>query len=110
MIYCRVENCVVTNRAVFDGPMPDGWAEKDTLWIENEVAQIGWAYGGKGFTAPPREPDPEPVPRLEDPTTKRFASLEAALALIAEKAGVTVTAEEVDARTAELAAVSEAVR
>lgn len=60
MIYCKIENGAVVNRASFAGSMPDGWAEPGAVWIADEAAQIGWAYDGKDFVPPPKPPEPPP--------------------------------------------------
>lgn len=53
MIYCKIENGVVVNTAEFDGFMPEGWDEKDSLWVADSQAYKGWTYDGKVFTKPP---------------------------------------------------------
>lgn len=50
--YIKVENNVVTNRAVFDGDMPPDWPEF-AAYQHNEEAQIGWIKHGGNFVAPP---------------------------------------------------------
>lgn len=58
---CKIENGVVTNRAHFDGAVPDGWiAATGGIWIESSAAQIGWSYAIGVFTAPPAPP-PRPI-------------------------------------------------
>lgn len=52
MIYCKIEGGIVVNRAVFDGPMPDGWVAEGDTWVANDEAQIGWSYVGGAMTAP----------------------------------------------------------
>lgn len=51
MIYVEVKNNKVTNRAEFDGEIPENWPEKE-VWFRNEEAQIGWVYKNKKFEAP----------------------------------------------------------
>jgi hypothetical protein len=54
MIYYLVKNNVVINKALFDAPMPEGWAEPDDLWItDNSEADIGWLYVDGALVAPP---------------------------------------------------------
>ncbi|MBD9445748.1 MULTISPECIES: hypothetical protein [unclassified Rhizobium] len=60
MFYCKVENGVVTNRAVFDEEMPDDWPDRDT-WHQDDEAQIGWAFENGAFVVPTSEP-----PTLDD--------------------------------------------
>lgn len=50
--YCLIENGIVTNRAVFDGDMPKGWADKGAKWVASETADIGWSYSRGKFKAP----------------------------------------------------------
>lgn len=57
MLYCKVENGLVVNRAVFDGAIPSGWAEPGDVWIPSDAAQIGWAYGGGKFSEPKSAPE-----------------------------------------------------
>lgn len=52
MIYVKVEDGTVTNRAVFDEPMPTDWPDYE-MWHQEEKAQIGWTFDGTTFTAPP---------------------------------------------------------
>lgn len=73
MIYCQIRDGVVVNRAPFDGEMPEGWAVEDDVWIANDVAQIGWAYQGGEFTAPP--PPPLPAPTADDVIAERSRRL-----------------------------------
>ena len=61
--YCFVENGVVTNRAVFDGTIPNNWPNR-AKWIASEVAQIGWTYANGKFVAPT-----PPVIEVPDPVT-----------------------------------------
>jgi len=52
----------VTN---FGGKKPDGW-DAPHIWISNDDAQIGWAYVGGQFIAPPAPPaEPASLPDLE---------------------------------------------
>lgn len=53
-IYCLIEDNVVVNRALFEGPMPDGWAEPGAIWMHDDVAQIGWLLVN-GVLVPPPE-------------------------------------------------------
>lgn len=57
---CRIENGIVTNRAHFNGAVPEGWIPEGETWVENAEAQIGWTYADGVFTAPPRALDPPP--------------------------------------------------
>lgn len=73
MYAVKVEDGIVVNRAV--GNPGEGW-------IENDEAQIGWAYDGKAFSAPPTPPSPPPPPLVAasaDVTVDRIAVLERAL-------------------------------
>lgn len=54
-----VENGVVTNRAVFNGPVPDEWKARG--WVLEDQAQIGWTREGDRFVAPPPPPTRSPV-------------------------------------------------
>jgi len=60
MIYCRIADGVVVDRAVFAARMPRDWPDKDE-WVCSSKAQIGWSYSvidGKGkFTQPPAPED-----------------------------------------------------
>ncbi len=62
MIYIRVANGVVVDRALFSGEMPIEWPDA-TDWIQNDVAQIGWVDDGNTFIAPPSLPV---VPTITD--------------------------------------------
>lgn len=57
-LYVKIDGGLVVNRAVFDGGMPEDWAEEGDVWIADDTAQIGWSYDGEEFTPPP----PAPVP------------------------------------------------
>ena len=61
MHYVHITGGVVDNRAVFDTPMPTDWPDYAS-WVQNDVAQIGWAYDGTTFTPPPPDPPPPPPP------------------------------------------------
>lgn len=63
MIYCKIENGVVINRATFADTLPDGWAGEGDTWVQNDDAQIGWTYDGTSFTAPVVDSTPQ-VPQL----------------------------------------------
>lgn len=78
MIYCKVLDGFVTDRAVFDGTMPDDWPNKE-MWIENEVAQVGWEHDGVEFIQPVSEPPIDESPYFPDLTSRQFwlAALEA---------------------------------
>ena len=91
MIYCRIADGAVVDRAVFDAPMPDDWPDR-AAWVAEDEAQIGWSHDGETFTPPPREPDQEPEP---DPRDAEIADLKAAVAAL-KKAGV-LTDEMIDA-------------
>lgn len=52
MRFVILENNIVANIALADGPLAENW-------IENDTAGIGWSYDGKTFTAP--LPPVEPV-------------------------------------------------
>ena len=90
MRYVRVEKGVVVNATIFDGEKPKGW-DAPNVWLQSDVAQIGWGFDNGGFLSPPPVENsaitaPPPV------TVDRLAALEAAL--IAK--GV-ITGEQVDA-------------
>jgi len=51
LYYVKVTGDFVTDRAVFDDPMPPGWPDY-TSWYQNDEAQIGWLYDGE-FHPPP---------------------------------------------------------
>ena len=53
--YCEIEDGVVVNRAIFDGPMPPGWPGYAS-WVASETAQIGWYYADGVFIEPPPPP------------------------------------------------------
>lgn len=60
--YVQVASGFVVNRTLFDGDMPDGWADENDTWIASDEAQIGWSYDGSIFSPPPL-PEPEkPTP------------------------------------------------
>lgn len=71
MIYCRIENGQVVDRATFDGPMPDGWGTAGDVWVASEDAQIGWSFANNTFTAP-LEPEPPPVDLTKYAADKRW--------------------------------------
>lgn len=60
MIYCRIEDGVVVQRAVFEGSMPEGWADPAHAWVAEETAQVGWSYANGEFAAPPPPSLPKP--------------------------------------------------
>ena len=45
MRFVILENNIVVNIALADGPLGENW-------IQNDTAGIGWSYDGKTFTAP----------------------------------------------------------
>lgn len=49
--FAIIENGVVVNTALADGPLSGAW-------IESTVAGIGWTYEGGEFTSPPALPTP----------------------------------------------------
>lgn len=51
MIYCKIENGVVVNRAV-------GLPSESAEWVPSDEAQIGWTYDGARFAAPPVQGPP----------------------------------------------------
>lgn len=59
MRYVKVKDGKVVNATMFDGEMPDDWADKKG-WYAHEDAQIGWSYNNGVFAAPPPEPPPPP--------------------------------------------------
>ena len=66
---CKIENGVVTNRAHFDGAVPDGWVQDaGGTWIQSDTAQIGWTYTD-GVFSPPPAPSPPP-PTVPNAVTK----------------------------------------
>ena len=95
MLYALIKDGIVSNRVVFDGEMPDGWAAEGETWVASEEVQIGWSHDGKTFTAPPRGPDPEPEPIPVDPRDVKIADLEAAVSAL-KKSG-TLTDAMIDA-------------
>jgi len=60
MFYCKVENGMVVNRAVFDAEMPEDWPDREA-WVQNDAAQIGWSHDGEEFIAPPAPEEPLPT-------------------------------------------------
>lgn len=52
MIYCKVVNGVVVDRALFDTSMPADWPDRDK-WVRSATAQIGWGYADGAFIPPP---------------------------------------------------------
>lgn len=60
--YVMIHNGMVANRTVADAPLPEEWFPEGETWVQNDEAQIGWAFDGKAFTPPAREPEPEPGP------------------------------------------------
>lgn len=62
MIYIKVVDGIVVDRALFDGEMPSDWPDA-TDWLRNDVAQVGWIDDGGTFTAPPSLPV---VPTITD--------------------------------------------
>lgn len=69
--YCLIEAGVVTNRTIFDGDMPEGWAKDGSMWVADEDAQIGWSYDGASLKPPPPPPPLPPPNPLEQTATKR---------------------------------------
>lgn len=64
MIYCKIENGVVVDRALFEGEMPLSWPEFNG-WVPSDHAQIGWEYVEQTFISPP----PADVPPAPSPYT-----------------------------------------
>lgn len=60
MHYCKVDNGIVVNRAVFNAEMPEDWPDREA-WFQDDAAQIGWAYEGGEFIAPPAPEEPLPT-------------------------------------------------
>jgi hypothetical protein len=72
--YCHIAAGVVDNRALFDNGagLPSNWPDRAN-WVADDTAQIGWAYDGQAFTAPP--PPPDPIPTADQVLTgKIFAN------------------------------------
>ena len=61
MIYCKIENGLVVDRALFDEPMPTDWPDY-SAWVHNDEAQIGWSYANGVFTPPAPAPTPPVAP------------------------------------------------
>lgn len=57
MIYCKIKNGVVINRAEFDGELPKDWPDAAD-WLQDDTAQIGWTMNVHGVFEPP------PIPLL----------------------------------------------
>ncbi|MBT9373130.1 hypothetical protein [Rhizobium sp. CSW-27] len=64
MIYIRIIDGVVVDRALFEGAMPDDWPDR-AAWIEHETAQIGWRLEA-GTLLPPSEDATAPAPAVDD--------------------------------------------
>ncbi|MCO6386251.1 hypothetical protein [Aliihoeflea sp. 40Bstr573] len=60
--YCRIEDGVVADVALFDGNMPRNWPDYHQ-WKLGHGVQIGWTYDGSKFHPPEA---PEPAPATED--------------------------------------------
>ncbi|MBB3944713.1 hypothetical protein GGQ73_000638 [Rhizobium skierniewicense] len=56
-IYVKVADGIVTDRAIFDGPVPDDFPDHKS-WIAQQDAQIGWSFTDGQFT-PPHTPAPD---------------------------------------------------
>jgi len=83
MIYCRVEDGVVVDRAVFDAEIPNDWPDRK-YWVRNDDAQIGWAYLEGIFSEPHRvEPNKPTTYRLYKSTLIRRLSESEAVSLTA---------------------------
>jgi len=74
MIYCKIADGVVIDRAIFDTEMPDGWPDFDQ-WVRDDEAQIGWMLVEGSEIVPPA-PEPVepliPVPRLPNLEPDQF--------------------------------------
>ena len=46
MFYVKVTGDLVTDRTVFNEPMPVGWPDYAS-WHQNDETQIGWSYDGE---------------------------------------------------------------
>ncbi len=62
MIYVKVENGFVTDRALFDGDMPEDWPDFQD-WFQSDEAQIGWKKDGDTFISPV---EPASTPTIAD--------------------------------------------
>lgn len=86
MIYCKVENGAVVDRAIFAGAMPDDWPERER-WRASDAAQVGWSFDGAAFV-PPAPPAADPPPRRLAPKSTIVDRLHAAGKLAAAKAAI----------------------
>ena len=59
MIFCRIYNQAVIERAVFDDVLPEDWPNREA-WIASNDAQVGWGYVAGEFIPPP-------PPEIEEP-------------------------------------------
>lgn len=85
--YVLIRGGEVVDRIVAEERLPQEWFSGKEQWVEDNTAQIGWAYDGKSFSPPPRpedNPGPDPEP---DPRDAKIADLEAAVAAL-KKRGV----------------------
>lgn len=73
MIYCRIKNGVVVDRATFAYEMPEDWPDFEQ-WVRNDEAQIGWVFDDGELTRPIElSPDPLfPAPRLPNLEPDQF--------------------------------------
>lgn len=63
-IYVQIADGAVVNRIVAQGALPSDWFGEHENWVEDEDAQIGWAFDGAVFTPPTPPPEPPPGPVL----------------------------------------------
>jgi hypothetical protein len=62
MIYCKIADGVVVERALFEKRMPSSWPDREA-WVRSSTAQIGWGYSDGAFVPPPPpEVNTEPQP------------------------------------------------
>jgi hypothetical protein len=76
MIYCKISDGIVVNTALFDGSMPEGWAEEGDVWVASAVAQIGWLYESGHLFPPPAAASPLPtVPDVKAEAARRIETI-----------------------------------
>jgi len=73
MIYCKVADGVVLDRAIFETEMPDDWPGFDQ-WVRDDEAQIGWVLDGGNLVPPAPEPNEPliPIPRMPNLEPDQF--------------------------------------
>jgi hypothetical protein len=112
MNYCKIENGVVTNVAVFDAEKPLAWGNSDELWLQNDDAGIGWTYANGAFVAP-TQPEPEPVvpDQVRAEAQRRFMAISANARALNQvlgtpiPAGIVALSREIIAKGEEIAAM-----